>query len=481
MTDLSPRWLLVLVLLALLGPWGVAVAQQPVGNVEYVRGLVSAQQPKGVARLLEKNDPLHEGDTLTTTEKSYAMISLSDGSRMTLRPGTTFKLERFSQSVGNETAAFSLLRGGLRALTGLVAKRNPDGVGFKTLTATIGIRGTNFDARICGEDCRREERQAQLNASQQSQADAPVPDTPIARIVRISGEVGIQNSRREARVPREGAPIYTGDEIKTGKDAIVVLAFKDRTAVSVEPLTRFRVENFSYQRKEQVDSISLRLLRGGLRTLTGLIGKNRPEAVRIDTVVATIGIRGTGMDIRCEGPCADGPTTTAQPGTKSSALTANSGLFATVWEGRIFIGMQGGETTIDLGSTGFAGVTGPARVLPLTPAWMQDFVSPRPDQVVMEWETLFGDPVRSGDDGLYLYVRDGHVFLQGAGGRLDYGVGEAGHVGADGIPRRIEPVPRFLSDDPFPLPETGTAELGQILQVFGVTLGDPGQEICEMR
>ena len=481
------RWSF-LVLLLLVQPWGLAFAQQAAGKVEHVQGLVSAQQADGVARLLEKNDPLHEGDTLTTTERSYAVIALSDGSRMTLRPATTFTIEHFSLAAGSEAAAFRLLKGGLRTLTGLIAKRNPDAVRFQTPTATIGIRGTSFDARICGEDCRREERQAQLNASQQSQADTPAPDTPIARIARISGEVGIQGNSREARKPREGAPVYAGDEIRTGKDAIVVIAFKDRTSVSVEPSTRFRVEEFSYQRKEQPDSISLRLLRGGLRTLTGLIGKSRPEAVKVHTLVATIGIRGTGMDIRCEGPCAEGPANapvktnmaSKTPASRTPALAAHSGLFATVWEGRIFIGMQGAETDVDVGSTGFAGASGPVRLLSVTPAWMMNFVSPRPDQIVIDWDNLFGNTVRPGGDGLYMYVRDGHVYLQGTGGLLDYGVGEAGYVGADGTPRRLEPVPRFLRDDPFPLPEMATSELGQILQVFGVTLGEPRQEICEI-
>lgn len=475
-----PRWSLFALLLFVLAiPGGPAAAQQPVGKAEHVQGLVTAQQADGVARLLENSDPLQEGDTITTTERSYAVISFSDGSRMTLRPATTFVVERFTQAAGAESAVFRLLKGGLRSLTGLIAKRNPDAVRFQAPTATIGIRGTSFDARICGEDCRREERQAQLNASLQSHADMPASKAPVARIVRINGEVGIRGNSSEARTPREGAPIYPGDDIQTGADAIVVIAFKDRSLLSVEPSTRFRIEDYSHQRAGQADSMSLRLLRGGLRTLTGLIGKARPEALKIHTQLATIGIRGTGMDIRCDGPCAEGSRTLPAP-AENRPPAANDGLFATVWEGRIFIGIQGSETDIDSGQTGFAGPTGPVRLLAQVPAWMQNFASPRPDRISIDWESLFGNAVRPGGDGLYLLVREGHVYMQGAGGRLDYGVDEGGYVGADGIPRRLEPVPRFLREDPFPLPGTANSELGQILQILGVTLGDPGQEICEI-
>ena len=47
----------------------------------------------------------------------------------------------------------SMFKGGLRAVTGLVGKRSKEKVKFATETATIGIRGTNFGALLCQNDC----------------------------------------------------------------------------------------------------------------------------------------------------------------------------------------------------------------------------------------------------------------------------------------------------------------------------------------
>ena len=49
-----------------------------------------------------------------------------------------------------------LLRGGFRAVTGFISKGSPDAAKVQTATATIGIRGTDFDARLCGPECKAE-------------------------------------------------------------------------------------------------------------------------------------------------------------------------------------------------------------------------------------------------------------------------------------------------------------------------------------
>ena len=53
----------------------------------------------------------------------------------------------------NDAVAIGLVKGGLRAVTGLVGKRNHEAVNFDTPTATIGIRGTHFGALFCQDDC----------------------------------------------------------------------------------------------------------------------------------------------------------------------------------------------------------------------------------------------------------------------------------------------------------------------------------------
>jgi len=79
------------------------------------------------------------------------MVKFIDNSEITLKPSTTFKVENFSYEAGkpeNDVASFSLLKGGLREVTGLLGKRNKEKFAMKTPSATIGIRGTTFIAEL---------------------------------------------------------------------------------------------------------------------------------------------------------------------------------------------------------------------------------------------------------------------------------------------------------------------------------------------
>ena len=98
----------------------------------------------------------------------------------------------------------------------------------------------------------------------------------------------------------------------------------------------------------------------------------------------------------------------------------------------------------------------------------------------MDWDNLFATVAPSGADGIYVFVRDGHVFLTSGGSRVDLGVGEGGFVGADGRALRMSPVPGFLTSDPYPIPELFSQSERPVFQLFGVTLGQPGQEICRL-
>ena len=150
------------------------------------------------------------------------------------------------------------------------------------------------------------------------------------------------------------------------------------------------------------------------------------------------------------------------------------------WLGATFMQGPSGSLEVVLDATGFAGADQNARLLAGIPEFMLTFPAPRPDQVDIDWNNLFGTQVSTGADGLYLFVRDGHVSLVTGLGRSDYGIGETGFIGADNIPRRIEPVPRFISDDPYPIPESFSQSDTRIIQLFGATLGQPGQEICRL-
>nr|WP_319239370.1 FecR domain-containing protein [uncultured Propionivibrio sp.] len=135
----------------------VAGAQEAViGTVTHLSGVFSVQRADGAAKMLSVKSEIREGDLLKTEDDTYARIKFVDGGEVVLRPNTQFKVEKYGfvpDDAGKDNVAVSLLKGGMRAVTGLVGKRSQEKVNYSTAVATIGIRGTNIGALFCQNDC----------------------------------------------------------------------------------------------------------------------------------------------------------------------------------------------------------------------------------------------------------------------------------------------------------------------------------------
>jgi hypothetical protein len=135
---------------------GVAQAANTVGQVTHLSGTLIAKRADGTTKLLSVKSEVQEGDTLSTEQETYARIKFVDSGEVVLRPGSQLKVAAYSFNQAKPEAdniVLDMLKGGLRAVTGLVGKRNRDAVNFGAVTATIGIRGTHFGALICQNDC----------------------------------------------------------------------------------------------------------------------------------------------------------------------------------------------------------------------------------------------------------------------------------------------------------------------------------------
>lgn len=127
----------------------IAYAAQIAGTVTHLSGPLLAKKVDGTVKILSAKSTVEQGDTLVTEKETYARIKFIDNSEITLRPNSQFKIEDFSfeeESPENDKATFNLVKGGLRAVTGALGKRNKEKFGVNTPTATIGIRGTIFIA-----------------------------------------------------------------------------------------------------------------------------------------------------------------------------------------------------------------------------------------------------------------------------------------------------------------------------------------------
>ena len=132
------------------------------GTVTHLSGTLSVKKADGSVRILSQKSQIESGDTVNTERDSYAQIKFSDGAQLTLKPNTAIKVDNFKfseEKPQEDSFLYSLVKGGLRAVTGIVGKRSRDKYQLGTATATIGIRGTTFSADDCastrGGDCQR--------------------------------------------------------------------------------------------------------------------------------------------------------------------------------------------------------------------------------------------------------------------------------------------------------------------------------------
>lgn len=113
------------------------------------------------------------------------------------------------------------------------------------------------------------------------------------RVSFVSGSVTAATPDGQSRTLSKGDVINGGDRISTGSGRIQ-LRFTDGGFVSLQPNTVFGVDQYLYANtKPEESSLFFNLVRGGMRTITGVIGHVNKANYRVKTPVATIGIRGT--------------------------------------------------------------------------------------------------------------------------------------------------------------------------------------------
>lgn len=113
------------------------------------------------------------------------------------------------------------------------------------------------------------------------------------RVTFVSGNAIASGADGNSRVLKRGDIINGGDRITT-RAGRLQLRFTDGGFVSLQPDTVFGVDEYLYtNRKPEETSLFFSLVQGGMRTITGAIGKVNKKSYQVRTPVATIGIRGT--------------------------------------------------------------------------------------------------------------------------------------------------------------------------------------------
>jgi hypothetical protein len=123
---------------------------------------------------------------------------------------------------------------------------------------------------------------------------------PIGKVVTATGSVSIEHGSAvvvQASVggssggAKVGDSIYLGDVLSTGSDGRVGITFSDGSAFDLSPNARMVMTEFLYDPNSKSNSSLLSLTKGTFTFVAGKIAKSGD--MKVDTPVATMGIRGT--------------------------------------------------------------------------------------------------------------------------------------------------------------------------------------------
>jgi hypothetical protein len=101
---------------------------------------------------------------------------------------------------------------------------------------------------------------------------------------------------------RAGLALLEGDVLRTGADGRLGVVLRDDTRVSLGPETEVRIDRFLYAPAQGQLALVLKMAYGIATYVSGKIAKLSPDAVRVETPVAIVGVRGTRFAARLVTP-----------------------------------------------------------------------------------------------------------------------------------------------------------------------------------
>lgn len=124
-------------------------------------------------------------------------------------------------------------------------------------------------------------------------------ETPsIGTIVWVHGSVKAISATGSARDLKRRSPIYEKDTIQTDATSTGEIVFTDSSVVSLRSATTFQIDQYQFNSASPKNGKYVAsIVKGGFRTITGLISHGNPDNYQVNTPVATIGVRGTDYSV----------------------------------------------------------------------------------------------------------------------------------------------------------------------------------------
>jgi hypothetical protein len=108
----------------------------------------------------------------------------------------------------------------------------------------------------------------------------------------VQGKVSISHGEAR-RAAQPGGGVAEAERISTGPDSAAVLLLRDGTLITVGPNAQVDISRFQFDATAQTGGLTVTVLVGTVRLVTGLLGKLQPDNVKVQTPSSTVAVRGT--------------------------------------------------------------------------------------------------------------------------------------------------------------------------------------------
>jgi hypothetical protein len=169
----------------------------------------------------------------------------------------------------------------------------------------------------------------------------------IGVVTHVSGVLVVSKANGQTKILAPQSEVDEGDVLASEAKSFARIRFNDGGNLLVRPNSRVTIEKYRYEKdKPEDDAVNVNLLKGGMRAITGAVGKRSADKHTTTTATATVGIRGTHYGLQqCAGDCGELKDNSGRP--------LDNGLHIDVINGVIVAKNSGGEETFGAGQFGF--------------------------------------------------------------------------------------------------------------------------------
>jgi hypothetical protein len=132
---------------------------------------------------------------------------------------------------------------------------------------------------------------------------APLAASAEEAIGQVKTETGsVTIERGGKRLPAAiGDHVFRSDTLATASHSTVGVTFSDNSLMALGPSSRMSLDVFRFDTTTHAGAFDVTLHRGALAVKSGQIVRQTPEAMRVHTPVAVLGVRGTEFVVRADG------------------------------------------------------------------------------------------------------------------------------------------------------------------------------------